>query len=95
MQQQSSDPKSKTDKRIKWSSLFFSYFMSIMLTFIGFGWRNDINTKGYYVDHKNYITITGEQGLITVYGLIAGGFCMFALSIYFTVKKLRKDKNKG
>ena len=95
MQQQSLDYKSKTDKSIKWSSLLFSYFMSVMLTFIGFGWRNDININGYYVDHKNYITITGEQGLITVYGLIAGGFCMFALSIYNTVKKFRKDKSKG
>lgn len=90
MQQQSSDPKSKNDKNIKWSSLFFSYFMSLTLMFIGFGWRNDIYTKGYYVDHKNYITIMGEQGLVTVYGLIIGGFCTLAISIYYTLKKFWK-----
>lgn len=79
-----SDDDPKTPKR---ENLFWSYFMSLLLLFIGFAWRYDIKTKGYYVDGKHQIAIHGDEGLVTVYALIIGGFLILAYSIYLTLGK--------
>ena len=88
------NPKNKKNRRPKWSSLFWWYFMSLSIMFIGFEWLNDINTKGYYVDEKHQMSITDEDGLITVYTLIIGGICMLAYSIYSTLLRYGKNNNK-
>lgn len=53
--------------------------------FLGFAWLKDIKTNGYYIDGKHQIVIQGEEGLITVYALIVGGFLMLVYSIYSTI----------
>lgn len=75
-------------------NLFWLYFMSLLLMFIGFSWRKDIQTKGYYVDGKHQIAIYGDDGLITVYALIAGGFLMLAYCIYLSLRKAGKNQIK-
>lgn len=90
MSEQIKDPGSNNNKGSKWSFLVICYFMSLMFLFLGFGWLEDINTKGYYIDGKHHITIVGKEGFLTVYALIIGGFCMLAFSIYSTFKNFRK-----
>jgi hypothetical protein len=68
--------------------------MSLITLFIGFGWLKDIKTKGYFVDEKHQMIITGVEGLISVYTLIIGGICMLAYSIYSTLLRYGKNNRK-
>lgn len=81
---------SKSSKIQKWSGLVFCYSISLIVLFLGFGWLEEINTQGYYIDSKHHIAIAGKEGLVTVYGLIIGGFSMLVFSIYATVKNFMK-----
>lgn len=78
----------KTPKR---KNLLWSYLMSLLLMFIGFSWRYEIKTKGYYIDGKHQMAIHGDEGLVTVSALIAGGSLML---VYSLIKTLRIKKKK-
>ena len=82
----------ENDQKANWSPLLWCYFISLAFLFIGFAWLNDIKTKGYYTYHKHQLNIPGDDGIITVYFVIVGGFVFLIYSIYSTLKRIRNNK---
>ncbi len=87
---ENSEQKSNHDERPEFLTLFLDYCMSLILLFLGFGWRHDIKTKGYFITGHARIPIVGEEGLITVYAVIIGGISILLYSIYLTILRFKK-----
>jgi hypothetical protein len=74
-------------KKSSRSAMYLSTFLSFCFLGIGFERYKDIKTKGYYVEHKYQVVISGSDGIITVYALFLFGSILLIYSIYLLYKE--------
>lgn len=76
-----------TKNRSKRKEMYLSTFVSFVCFSIGFSRYKDIKTQGYYLERKYQVVIYGDQGLLTVYALLAFGLIFLFYSIYLLINE--------
>lgn len=82
----------RLQSKVKSKHIALCVLGAAMCIFMGLVWRSEYRQYGYYYDAKYHMVIRGPGALLTIDGLLAGGFVFGGYALYLTIVALRQRK---